>query len=68
VQGVCVIDCSAPDSCPNDVFCPPNIPCRVVCGDRSCDHHVECRLATACEVVCSGVDSCADEIRWRRCV
>jgi hypothetical protein len=62
VDGVCVIDCGGPDVCPTDVHCPPNIPCKVVCGDRSCDHHVDCGTAPSCEVVCSGVDACADEI------
>jgi len=61
--GVCVIDCSAPDSCPGTIACPPNIPCRVVCGDSACDRNVECRLATACEVACVGTNSCAEEIR-----
>lgn len=61
--GVCVIDCSGPDTCPGDVACPPNIPCKVVCGDRSCDHKVICGLASTCEVQCNGLDACADEIQ-----
>src|SRR5690349_8077127 len=32
LAGVCVIDCSALNACAGDVMCPPNIPCRVVCG------------------------------------
>jgi hypothetical protein len=60
--GVCVIDCSAPDSCPMDIHCPPNVPCRVMCGDSSCDKKIECQMATSCEVQCTGTDACADEI------
>jgi len=60
--GVCVIDCSAPDSCPSDVTCPPNVPCRIVCGDRSCDHKVACGQASTCEIRCNGHDACADEV------
>lgn len=62
-SGICEIDCSAPGSCPGVVACPPNLPCRVTCGDGACSNHVECRLATTCEVVCSGTGSCSDEIR-----
>lgn len=60
---VCVIDCSADSACPDDVFCPAGIPCRVICGDSGCGHHVDCKEAPACEVECSGTDSCKDEIR-----
>jgi hypothetical protein len=62
VDGVCVIDCSAPGACPNDVVCPANLPCRVVCGQGSCGHKVNCSLSTSCEVQCNGDNSCADEI------
>jgi len=62
IAGVCVIDCSAPDSCPNDIVCPVNLPCRVLCGDRSCGHKVNCALASQCEVDCAGTDACKDEI------
>ena len=62
--GVCVIDCSASSSCvSSDVLCPPNIPCRVVCGDYACAHHIICGYATSCEVQCTGASSCGDEIR-----
>ena len=62
VDGVCVLDCSAPDSCRSDIYCRPNLPCKVVCGDRACEKKVICDDATSCEVVCSGTDACADEI------
>lgn len=62
-NGVCVIDCGTPYSCQNDVLCPPNVPCRVVCGDHACAHKVICGLATSCEVQCTGDYSCADEIQ-----
>ncbi len=63
VAGVCVLDCSATGSCPEDVKCPPGVPCRVLCGDQACGHHVDCTMATACEVQCTGADSCHDEVR-----
>ena len=64
VDGVCVIDCSAPDSCQSvDIRCEPNLPCRVECGDRACAKKVLCEDATSCEVVCSGVDACSEEIQ-----
>jgi hypothetical protein len=62
VAGVCVIDCSAADSCPSEISCPPNIPCRVTCGDRSCDDRVLCGNASSCEVVCAGIDACSEEV------
>jgi hypothetical protein len=62
-HGVCVIDCTAMGACDmNDVICPPNLPCRVVCGDHACMHHVQCGLSTSCEVQCSGASSCGDTI------
>ena len=63
-NGVCVIDCGTPDSCTEqDVQCPPNIPCRVVCGDHSCAKKVNCGQATSCEVQCTGDYSCGDVIQ-----
>lgn len=63
IAGVCTIDCSAPDACPNEVVCPANLPCHVVCGgERACHSKVKCQLATSCQVTCSGFDSCDDEI------
>jgi hypothetical protein len=62
VDGVCTIDCAAPYSCPNDITCPPNLPCRVLCGEHSCGHKVLCGLSSSCEVQCTGDYSCADEI------
>jgi hypothetical protein len=61
--GVCVIDCSTSYTCLADVICPGSVPCHVVCGDHSCQHHVECRMAATCEIECLGVGSCADELR-----
>jgi hypothetical protein len=61
--GTCVIDCSNPSSCNGaDVKCPANIPCRVVCGERSCAKKVRCLSATSCEVQCNGDYSCQDDI------
>jgi hypothetical protein len=62
VDGVCVIDCTTAFSCANDVVCPPNLPCRVVCGDHACAHKVNCGLSTSCQVQCNGDTSCQDEI------
>ena len=63
-QGVCVIDCSAMGACDqNDVVCPTNLPCRVLCGDHACMHHVQCGLSTSCEVHCTGAYSCGDVIQ-----
>ena len=63
VEGVCVIDCSAPGSCVlSDITCPPNVPCRITCGDLSCTKKVHCGLASACEVQCNGTNACADEV------
>src|SRR5262245_19208695 len=58
-HGVCVIDCSADSACPNDVVCPGTVPCRVVCGDSACAHHIECRTPRECEIDCIGTGSCA---------
>jgi hypothetical protein len=63
VAGVCVIDCSATMSCQNDVVCPANLPCRVICGERACAHKVNCTQATSCQVQCNGDSSCQDEIQ-----
>jgi hypothetical protein len=62
IDGVCVIDCSAPDSCTNDITCPANLPCRVVCGTRACQGKIFCSLATTCQVQCNGDYACKDEI------
>ena len=63
-NGVCVIDCSSPFACrDSDVLCPPNIPCRVMCGYEACDKKIICGLATSCEVQCTGDSSCNDEIQ-----
>jgi len=59
---VCVIDCSAAGSCPTDVHCPANLPCRVVCGDNACKGHVDCTKASACDIRCTGDQSCANEV------
>ena len=63
VDGVCVIDCSAPNACQADVLCPANLPCRVVCGDHACTRPIKCGLATSCEVRCLGDFACQDEIQ-----
>lgn len=63
VDDVCVIDCSTPGSCPNDIACPANLPCRVICGEGSCGHKILCNQSTTCEVRCNGDNSCQDEIQ-----
>jgi hypothetical protein len=63
IDGVCVIDCSDPWSCPHDVRCPANLPCRVVCGYHACGDKIICGLARRCDVQCLGDYSCADEIQ-----
>lgn len=62
-SGVCVIDCTAPNSCANDVVCPANLPCRVECGDTACGGKINCTKSTSCTVQCTGEDSCDDEIQ-----
>lgn len=63
IGGVCTIDCSADGACPNDVACPANLPCHVICGDDACGHKVNCTMAASCRVDCNGADSCHDEIQ-----
>jgi hypothetical protein len=63
-QGVCVIDCSATGACSaTDVICPASLPCRVVCGENACAHHVQCGTSTSCDVQCVGAASCGDVIQ-----
>lgn len=62
IGGVCTIDCSAPGTCLNDIFCPANLPCHVICGDSSCAHKVYCETALDCTVDCIGNLSCQDDI------
>ena len=63
-QGVCVIDCSAQGACSEqDVVCPTNLPCRVVCGDHACAKRVQCAMATSCDVQCIGPSSCGDVVQ-----
>ena len=60
--GVCVIDCSGQGQCTNDVVCPANLPCRVLCGAMSCTSKIQCGAAASCDVQCSGDFACKDEI------
>jgi hypothetical protein len=62
IDGVCVIDCQPLNACANDVKCPPNVPCRVLCGEHACKKKVICEMATSCEVQCGGTEACADDI------
>jgi hypothetical protein len=53
--GVCVIECNAPDCAPK---CPFGMPCRVDCGDNSCNGGlVDCTKASSCDISC-GASSC----------
>jgi hypothetical protein len=61
--GVCVLDCSVSGSCTDDVKCPANLPCRVVCGDHACKKKIQCGMATSCDVQCIGASSCADVVQ-----
>jgi hypothetical protein len=63
IDGVCTIDCSASNICSNDIACPANLPCHVICGDSSCDHKVLCSTASSCTVDCIGTNACGDEIQ-----
>lgn len=63
IGGICTIDCSADGACPDDVACPANLPCHVICGDGACGHKVNCTMASSCRVDCSGEGACADEIQ-----
>jgi hypothetical protein len=63
IAGVCTIDCSASGSCSNDVACPANLPCRVICGDLACNSKILCSQAASCTVDCIGTDACHDEIQ-----
>lgn len=63
IDGVCVMDCSAAGSCMNDVICPANLPCRVLCGDNACAKHINCSMSSSCDVRCTGQMACGDEIQ-----
>lgn len=62
-NGVCVIECSEPDSCPSKVLCPPSFRCLVFCtGESSCAGGIDCTQATFCNPECLGTGSCAGPI------
>ncbi|MBA3820036.1 MAG: hypothetical protein H0X17_14170 [Deltaproteobacteria bacterium] len=62
-QGVCVIRCTANNSCAGGVQCPAQGPCVVDCaGNNSCAGVVRCG-AGRCSVACSGNNSCDDGVR-----
>jgi hypothetical protein len=61
-QGTCVIDCSAYGSCNIDILCPASVPCRVVCGDKACAHHITCPPSQPCDIECTGAFACGDQI------
>jgi hypothetical protein len=57
-HGVCVIACSGPGSCEDDVICPASTPCRVECtGRESCEGTIFCGSGR-CTVTCAGTRSC----------
>lgn len=59
----CVLDCSAAGSCGDDIQCPEDLACRVVCGDNACGGRILCQKAASCSVQCSGASSCAGDVR-----
>lgn len=59
-SGVCVIRCSGPNACNNDIKCPLTGPCRVECtGNESCRKKIICG-AGECDVLCMGPSSCKE--------
>lgn len=61
-QGTCVIDCSLYGACNIDIVCPANVPCRVLCGDKACAHHITCPPSEPCDIECTGAYACGDQI------
>lgn len=60
---VCIIDCSAPGSCPTRVQCPTGLDCSVECdGDGACANGVTCTGAGDCDVDCGGPGSCGGRV------
>ncbi len=61
--GVCVIWCTTPYACDDDVVCPLYGPCKVVCsGHESCRDDVICGTGR-CTVTCSGKEACRRGVR-----
>ena len=56
--GVCVIACDVPDCTPT---CPAGMPCRVACGDTSCNQGIDCTEASSCDIQC-GPSSCTNGV------
>jgi hypothetical protein len=55
-EGFCVLDA---DGQGGGGFCPPGVPCTILCsGTQSCSR-VQCR-GPHCRIVCSGIQSCED--------
>lgn len=63
IGGVCTIDCSSTGSCQNDIKCPANLPCHVICGDTACGNKIDCTMAASCTVDCVGANACDDEVQ-----
>lgn len=61
-NGICVVDCTAPGSCPDEVTCPSGLACSVTCGVGACGSGVDCSASESCDIVCSGNDSCGGEL------
>ena len=63
----CVIDCSAPGACAEQVLCPGTLRCRVECtGSDSCSAGVVCGSACGCDVLCDGTGSCSGQAECTR--
>jgi hypothetical protein len=61
-QGTCFFDCDQPDSCSDQVLCPPGRPCEVTCGTRACSDSVVCGVGAECNIRCEGELSCARQV------
>jgi hypothetical protein len=62
-EGTCFFDCAARGACDTrQLLCPPDRPCDVTCGERSCTDNVVCPVGSTCAIRCAGEEACAKEI------
>ena len=62
-SGVCVLDCSASDSCGGENVCPPDVDCRIDCdGPDSCGGLIDCTANGGCVINCTGSSTCTNAI------